>query len=97
MTCFLIYFVDISGADIGNVCNEAALIAARHHKQAVNKTHFSQAIERVIAGMCGMRLLQVYMCGMQSFRGRPSMRAFTLHPGCLLRVCHRGRPCLIVG
>ncbi|ORX69037.1 ATP-dependent metallopeptidase Hfl [Linderina pennispora] len=40
-----------SGADIANVCNEAALIAARAGSQQVMHTHFEQAIERVIAGL----------------------------------------------
>ncbi|CAG8452751.1 7411_t:CDS:2 [Diversispora eburnea] len=40
-----------SGADIANVCNEAALIAARYHKDSVSEEHFEQAIERVIAGI----------------------------------------------
>ncbi|KAJ7338671.1 hypothetical protein JRQ81_012573 [Phrynocephalus forsythii] len=40
-----------SGADIANVCNEAALIAARHLSDAINEKHFEQAIERVIGGL----------------------------------------------
>ncbi|KAI7863329.1 peptidase family M41-domain-containing protein [Spinellus fusiger] len=40
-----------SGADIHNVCNEAALIAARYHKDDVQEVDFEQAIERVIAGL----------------------------------------------
>ncbi|XP_071344361.1 mitochondrial inner membrane m-AAA protease component AFG3L1-like isoform X2 [Trachinotus anak] len=40
-----------TGADIANVCNEAALIAARHLKQHINTNHFEQAIERVIGGL----------------------------------------------
>lgn len=39
-----------SGADISNVCNEAALIAARHLSPSVQERHFEQAIERVIGG-----------------------------------------------
>uniref|UniRef100_A0A3B5MM60 AAA+ ATPase domain-containing protein n=1 Tax=Xiphophorus couchianus TaxID=32473 RepID=A0A3B5MM60_9TELE len=39
-----------SGADIANVCNEAALIAARHLSDTINQKHFEQAIERVIGG-----------------------------------------------
>ena len=38
------------GADIANVCNEAALIAARFKCESIEETHFDQAIERVIAG-----------------------------------------------
>ncbi|KAI9289216.1 peptidase family M41-domain-containing protein [Umbelopsis sp. AD052] len=40
-----------SGADIHNVCNEAALIAARHQKDEVTDIDFESAIERVIAGL----------------------------------------------
>lgn len=40
-----------TGADIANVCNEAALIAARDLNDSINMKHFEQAIERVIAGM----------------------------------------------
>jgi cell division protease FtsH len=39
-----------SGADLANVVNEAALLAARQEKQAVSMTDFNEAIERVIAG-----------------------------------------------
>lgn len=39
-----------SGADIANVCNEAALIAARDLNASILWKHFEQAIERVIAG-----------------------------------------------
>lgn len=40
-----------SGADIANVCNEAALIAARKDEDYVKLNHFEQAIERVIGGL----------------------------------------------
>ncbi|TIA94983.1 hypothetical protein E3P96_03959 [Wallemia ichthyophaga] len=40
-----------SGADIANVCNEAALYAARKGAESINLMHFEQAIERVIAGL----------------------------------------------
>lgn len=40
-----------SGADIANVCNEAALIAARKSFNQIEMTHFEQAIERIIAGL----------------------------------------------
>ncbi|XP_069778538.1 mitochondrial inner membrane m-AAA protease component AFG3L2 isoform X2 [Narcine bancroftii] len=40
-----------TGADIANVCNEAALIAARHLCEAIIQKHFEQAIERVIGGL----------------------------------------------
>ena len=40
-----------SGADIANVCNEAALIAARHKKQAVQRQDFMDAIDRIVGGL----------------------------------------------
>ncbi len=40
-----------SGADIANVCNEAALIAARHDKKAVTKDDFLAAVDRIIGGL----------------------------------------------
>lgn len=40
-----------SGADIANVCNEAALIAARKSKKAVEKQDFMDAVDRIIGGL----------------------------------------------
>ena len=40
-----------SGADIANVCNEAALIAARHNKKTVGKKDFLDAVDRIIGGL----------------------------------------------
>ena len=40
-----------SGADIANVCNEAALIAARHNHPAVNRQDFIDAVDRIIGGL----------------------------------------------
>ena len=40
-----------SGADIANVCNEAALIAARNQKKAVDKQDFLDAIDRIVGGL----------------------------------------------
>ena len=40
-----------SGADLANVCNEAALIAARHNKACVGKEDFLAAIDRIIGGL----------------------------------------------
>lgn len=40
-----------SGADIANVCNEAALIAARHNKPTVEKQDFIDAVDRIIGGL----------------------------------------------
>ena len=40
-----------SGADIANVCNEAALIAARHNKPAIGMQDFLDAVDRIIGGL----------------------------------------------
>ena len=40
-----------SGADIANVCNEAALIAARRNKESIEKQDFLDAIDRIIGGL----------------------------------------------
>ena len=40
-----------SGADIANVCNEAALIAARNNKKCVSKEDFLAAIDRIVGGL----------------------------------------------
>ena len=51
------------GADIANVCNEAALIAARHLADEVKLPHFEQAIERVVAGetVCRETCICIYV------------------------------------
>ena len=48
----------MTGADIANVCNEAALIAARDLNKSILMIHFEQAIERVVAGNVSSDLLQ---------------------------------------
>jgi len=40
-----------SGADIANICNEAALIAARHDKKFVERQDFLDAVDRIIGGL----------------------------------------------
>ncbi len=40
-----------SGADIANICNEAALIAARHDKTVIQKQDFLDAVDRIIGGL----------------------------------------------
>lgn len=40
-----------SGADIANVCNEAALIAARNNKKFVQKEDFMNAVDRIVGGL----------------------------------------------
>ena len=40
-----------SGADIANICNEAAILAARNNRDAVTPYDFEMAVERVIGGL----------------------------------------------
>src|SRR5574344_278591 len=40
-----------SGADIANICNEAALIAARHNKKIIERQDFLDAVDRIIGGL----------------------------------------------
>jgi AFG3 family protein len=40
-----------AGADIANICNEAALIAARSNKEQIELVDFEQACDRVIGGL----------------------------------------------
>ena len=54
-----------TGADVANVCNEAALIAARYLAKDVQTTHFEQAIERVVAGKSAL-LLHNYCVSLRS-------------------------------
>ena len=42
-----------AGADINNICNEAAIHAAREGKQVIDTSDFEYAAERVFAGMVG--------------------------------------------
>lgn len=53
LTNVITFLFSPPGADIANVCNEAALIAARHLSDAIDQKHFEQAIERVIGGEDG--------------------------------------------
>lgn len=41
----------LSGADLANIANEAAIIAVRNNKNKINSEHFDLAIERVVAGL----------------------------------------------
>ena len=47
----------LTGADLANVCNEAAIFAARAHREQVRQADFDAAIERVVAGMQSRRTL----------------------------------------
>ncbi len=47
----------LAGADLANVCNEAAIFAARAHQRQIKQKDFDSAIERVIAGMQSRRTL----------------------------------------
>lgn len=58
------------GADIANVCNEAALIAARHLSDAINQKHFEQAIERVIGGRCEFHQSFIKKCSVSNSKPR---------------------------
>merc|ERR1712203_814898 len=46
-----------SGADISNICNEAAIVAARRNKEAVDPKDFEEAVERVIGGLEQKRIV----------------------------------------
>jgi cell division protease FtsH len=47
----------LTGADLANICNEAAISAARQHREAITAADFDHALERVIAGMQSRRAL----------------------------------------
>jgi cell division protease FtsH len=47
----------LTGADLANICNEAAIFAARRGSQIVEMTDFDQALERVVAGMQSRKTL----------------------------------------
>ncbi|MFZ1996313.1 MAG: AAA family ATPase [Solirubrobacteraceae bacterium] len=47
----------LTGADLANICNEAAINAARRGTEAIDSTDFDQALERVVAGMQSRRRL----------------------------------------
>jgi AFG3 family protein len=46
-----------SGADISNICNEAAIVAARKDRKAVTPKDFEEAVERVIGGLEQKRIV----------------------------------------
>lgn len=47
----------IIGADIANVCNEAAIYTAREKDEYVDDKHFDYAIERIIAGILNIAIM----------------------------------------
>jgi cell division protease FtsH len=47
----------LAGADLANICNEAAIFAAREHRSQIGHEHFEAALERVIAGMQSRKAL----------------------------------------
>jgi cell division protease FtsH len=51
LTTIAIQTAGFAGADLANLVNEAALMAARHNRQAVLMADFNEAIERIIAGL----------------------------------------------
>ena len=50
LTLLLLTIICLLGADIANICNEAALFAARTNKKVVENIDFDYAVERIIAG-----------------------------------------------
>jgi cell division protease FtsH len=47
----------LTGADLANICNEAAIFAGRHHRDVVLMEDFEAALERVVAGMQSRRVI----------------------------------------
>jgi cell division protease FtsH len=47
----------LAGADLANICNEAAIFAARAHRKRIAQADFDDAVERVVAGMQSRRTL----------------------------------------
>src|SRR5215211_231618 len=47
----------LAGADLANICNEAAIFAARAHRAQLHQCDFDDAVERVVAGMQSRRTL----------------------------------------
>src|SRR5213078_3617797 len=47
----------LTGADLANICNEAAIFAGRHHRDVVRMEDFEAALERVVAGMQSRKVI----------------------------------------
>ena len=50
----------LSGAELANICNEAAIFAGRNHRDSLMTKDFQAALERVIAGMQSRRLIAAH-------------------------------------
>jgi cell division protease FtsH len=50
----------LTGADLANICNEAAIFAGREHRQSILTRDFQSALERVIAGMQSRRVITAH-------------------------------------
>ncbi len=50
----------LSGADLANICNEAAIFAGRNHRESIQTRDFQAALERVIAGMQSRRVITAH-------------------------------------
>ena len=48
---------NLTGADLANICNEAAIFAGRDHRETIRTKDFQSALERVIAGMQSRRVI----------------------------------------
>lgn len=72
---FNTFFLSYLGADIANVCNEAALIAARHLNPSVKAKHFEQAIDRVIGGEPYQPILRLHLKSVDLFSREQMIKA----------------------
>src|SRR4051794_31941039 len=50
----------LTGADLANICNEAAIMAGREHRREIEARDFEQALERVIAGMQSRKVITAH-------------------------------------
>jgi ATP-dependent Zn protease len=61
-----------AGADIANVCNEAALIAARNEQSQITMQHFESAIDRIIGGLEKKNRVNSFASIVESFCEHPT-------------------------
>lgn len=72
-----------AGADIANVCNEAALIAARNESAQVTMEHFEAAIDRIIGGLEKKnKVSDLYILGCMTIYGRVSILDYVVDCSC---------------